>query len=270
MRYEIYNEDSLTTDKVAPESVDLIVTSPPYNVGVSYEGGAGDRLSYAEYLDFSRKWLAKTYGWVKDTGRLCLNLAPDASMAEGNKPIYADVLQVAQAVGWVYRTFIVWDKRSWSINNTAWGSWLSASAPNITPAIELIAVMYKGAWRKQERGLSDIQKFEFMEWTKGFWAIRTEPRPYNFHPAAYPLEIPRRCIKLFSFVGDRIADPFMGSGTTIAAAVQLERVGVGVEISQRYFDLAGQRIEAFAQGRQTEIQFDLEIDEVQRVRDGTD
>src|SRR5712671_5605572 len=100
----------------------------------------------------------------------------------------------------------------------AWGTWRSASAPCVIAPVEMILVLYKRTWKKS-RGLrrDDLTRDEFMAWTNGIWRFRGESKNRIGHPAPFPLELPRRCLKLFSFVGDTVLDPFMGSGTTLLA-----------------------------------------------------
>jgi len=120
---------------------------------------------------------------------------------------------------------------------------MSASAPFVIAPVELIVVLYKKRWRKTSgSGKSDITRSEFMEWTNGVWTFSGESKKKIGHPAPFPLELLRRCIKLFSFVGDTVLDPFMGSGTTLIAAAMLNRIGIGVEIDPQYCELAKKRI----------------------------
>jgi site-specific DNA-methyltransferase (adenine-specific) len=113
--------------------------------------------------------------------------------------------------------------------------------------VELIVVLYHTSWKKTGgSGESDVTRKEFMDWTNGLWTFNGERKKRIGHPAPFPLELPRRCIKLFSFVGDTVLDPFMGSGTTLIAARACGRAGVGVEIDEHYCALARERIRAAA------------------------
>jgi site-specific DNA-methyltransferase (adenine-specific) len=236
----IYNEDFLETKRLVETSIDLIVTSPPYNVDIAY-GAHKDRLSYEEYLDFTRRWLAKCYRLALEDGRLCLNIPLDKNKG-GQQSVCADITTIAKEVGWKYHSTIIWNEQNIS-RRTAWGSWLSASAPFVIAPVEVIVVLYKNKWKKTSgSGQSDLKRDEFLEWTNGVWSFNGESKKRVGHPAPFPLELPRRCIKLFSYVGDVVLDPFAGSGTTLLACRQLKRKGIGVEIDRQYCELAARRL----------------------------
>lgn len=155
----------------------------------------------------------------------------------------ADLTTIAKEVGWNYHSTIVWNEGNIS-RRTAWGSWMSASAPHIIAPVELIVILYKGQWKKVAGSKeSTITRDEFMEWTNGLWTFSGEIAKRVGHPAPFPRELPRRCINLFSYKGDVVFDPFCGSGTTLIEAQASGRIGVGVEIDENYCRLASQRIE---------------------------
>jgi site-specific DNA-methyltransferase (adenine-specific) len=240
----IYKASTLVTRAVAPGSVDLVVTSPPYNVDISY-GTHDDALSYPKYLRFSGKWLARCFEWLKDDGRLCLNVPLDKNK-DGQQSVGADLTGIAKQVGFRYHSTIVWNEGNIS-RRTAWGSWMSASAPYVIAPVELIVVLYKRHWKRRSgSGQSDITRQEFMDWTNGLWTFNGESKKRTGHPAPFPVELPRRCIKLFTFVGDTVLDPFMGSGSTLAAARACGRNAIGIEIEETYCELARARIERAA------------------------
>jgi site-specific DNA-methyltransferase (adenine-specific) len=222
------------------ESIDLIVTSPPYNVGIDYSSN-GDSLSYEEYLAFSEAWLKNCYLWSKSTGRLCLNVPLDKNKY-GKNSVGSDITQIAKSLGWQYQATIIWNEQNIS-RRTAWGSWLSASAPYVIAPVELIIVFYKDAWKKAHQGLSSINKEEFMQWTNGVWSFNGESSKRIGHPAPFPRELPKRCIKLFSFVDDVILDPFSGSGTTLVEAISNNRYAYGLDVDEGYIALAHKRIQ---------------------------
>ncbi len=236
----IYQADFLTTNCLAENSIDLIVTSPPYNVDIKYLS-YHDELSYQDYLQFSRDWFSRAYQLVKTDGRFCLNIPLDKNKG-GQQSVYADLTTAAKQVGWKYHSTIIWNEQNIS-RRTAWGSWLSASAPYVIAPVEVIVILYKETWKKKSGSLkSDISREKFMAWTNGFWNFNGERKKRIGHPAPFPVELPRRCIQLFSYVGDCVLDPFLGSGSTLIACLQTGRVGIGVEIEPNYCELTKKRL----------------------------
>ncbi|RZN68959.1 MAG: site-specific DNA-methyltransferase [Candidatus Methanolliviera hydrocarbonicum] len=237
---KIINDNVLTTKYISNKSIDLIVTSPPYNVDIEYNSH-NDKLSYRDYLNFSKNWLSRCFEWLKDDGRFCLNIPLDKNKG-GQQSVGADLTTIAKDIGFKYHSTVVWNEGNIS-RRTAWGSWLSASAPYVIAPVELIVILYKKTWKKTSGSReSDITKEEFMGWTNGLWTFSGESKKKIGHPAPFPIELPRRCIKLFSFVRDTILDPFMGSGSTLIAAYLSKRKGIGVEIDKNYCELAKQRL----------------------------
>ncbi len=238
----IYHADSLVVDCVPAGSIDLIVTSPPYNVEIAYNAH-DDRMTYPDYLAFTQRYLDRCYRLTKSDGRFCLNLPLDKNKG-GHQSVYADVTSLAKQVGWKYHSTIIWNEQNIS-RRTAWGSWRSASAPFVIAPVEVIVVLYKQDWKKTSGSLeSDITRDEFMAWTNGVWDFKGESKKRTGHPAPFPVELPRRCIKLFSFVGDRVLDPFLGSGSTLLACAETRRLGVGIDIDGKYCALARKRLNA--------------------------
>jgi site-specific DNA-methyltransferase (adenine-specific) len=237
----IYNDDVLETTAIGENNVDLIVTSPPYNVDIQYENYRDD-IPYDEYLRFTEKWLTKCYALMKDDGRLCLNIPLDKNKG-GQQSVCADITTIAKKCGWKYHATIIWNEQNIS-RRTAWGSWMSASAPFVIAPVEVILVLYKKTWQKRNGSRkSDIMREEFISWTNGVWNFSGESRHKIGHPAPFPVELPRRCVKLFSYVGDTILDPFLGSGTTLIACLETGRTGIGIEINKTYCELAKRRLE---------------------------
>ncbi len=237
---EIYNDDFVTTECVRSNSIDLIVTSPPYNVDIRYKS-YDDKIPYRVYLEFTRKWLEKAYMLLKDDARFCLNIPLDKNKG-GQQSVYADIVAIAKDIGFKYHSTIVWNEQNIS-RRTAWGSWLSAAAPYVIAPVEMIVILYKKRWKKLSGSRkSDITKKEFLDWTNGVWTFMGESKKRVGHPAPFPVELPKRCIKLFTFVGDTVLDPFMGSGSTLIAAALSERKGIGVEIEKHYCQIAKLRL----------------------------
>ena len=238
----IHHGDIVTQAAIAPGSVDLIVTSPPYNLDIAY-GQHIDTATWDDYLAFTRRWLTRCFELAKDDGRMCLNVPLDKNRG-GQQSVCADITEIAKAVGWKYHSTIIWNEQNIS-RRTAWGSWLSASAPYVIAPVEVIIVLYKNVWKKTSGSKkSDVTRTEFLEWTNGVWTFSGESKKRIGHPAPFPVELPRRCIKLFSYVGDVVLDPFLGSGSTLLAASSCQRQGVGVELDATYCALAQQRLDA--------------------------
>ena len=239
-KFTLIHDDILTTTRVDADSVDLVVTSPPYNVDIQYNSHKDD-VSYADYLEFSRKWISRCFEWLKDDGRFCLNVPLDKNKG-GQQSVGADLTTIAKEIGFHYHSTIIWNEGNIS-RRTAWGSWMSASAPYVIAPVELIVVLYKKNWKKTSGSkISDIERNEFMDWTNGLWVFNGESKKRIGHPAPFPIELPRRCVKLFSYVDDVVLDPFSGSGTTLIAAVTNNRKGIGIDMDRKYCELARKRI----------------------------
>lgn len=237
----IYKDDILKFDSIPNNSVDLIITSPPYNVDIHYNEHA-DNLSYEDYLEFTKKWIKRCFDLARPEGRFLLNIPLDKNKG-GQKSVGADITKIAKDIGWKYHSTIIWNEGNIS-RRTAWGSFMSASAPYVIAPVELILVLYKDSWKKtgSSRG-NDITKQEFMDWTNGVWTFNGQSKKgAGGHPAPFPVELPRRCIKLFSFIGDTVLDPFLGSGSTLIAAYAHNRKGIGIDIDGKYCDIAIERL----------------------------
>ena len=237
---KLIQDDVLTTKLVADGSIDLVVTSPPYNVDIQYNSHKDD-LTYGDYLDFSRAWMTRCFDWLKEDGRFCLNVPLDKNKG-GQQSVGADITTIAKQIGFQYHSTIVWNEGNIS-RRTAWGSWMSASAPFVIAPVELIIVLYKKNWKKTSGSkVSDVTRDEFMAWTNGMWTFNGESKKKIGHPAPFPLELPRRCVKMFTYVGDTVLDPFSGSGSTVIAAALNKRQGIGLEIDKKYCALSKKRI----------------------------
>lgn len=227
-------------------SVHLMITSPPYNVSKEYD----EDLSLKEYLQFLENAFKETYRVLVNGGRACINVAN-----LGRKPyipLSDYISKIMIDIGFNMRGEIIWNKAASASPSTAWGSWQSASNPILRDIHEYILVFSKGDY-KREKGKKEntISKEQFMEWTKSIWTINAESAKKIGHPAPFPEELPYRLIQLYSFKGDIVLDPFMGSGTTAVAALKTDRKFVGYEISKEYIALAEKRVEPLL--KQTKI-----------------
>jgi site-specific DNA-methyltransferase (adenine-specific) len=239
-KIKIINDDVISTNEIVEKSIDLIITSPPYNVDIKYNT-QNDKISYEDYLEFSEKWIARCFEWLKEDGRFCLNIPLDKNK-NGQQSVGADLTTIAKKLGFKYHSTIVWNEGNIS-RRTAWGSWKSASAPFVIAPVELIVILYKNRWKKTSGSrVSDITKEDFMNWTNGLWSFSGESKKRTGHPAPFPVELPKRCIKLFSFVDDVVLDPFLGSGSTLVATALNNRKGIGIDIDLVYCKLAKKRL----------------------------
>lgn len=228
-------------DELPDNSVHLMVTSPPYNVGKEYD----ENLSLAEY----RKFLKRVWQEVKRVlvpgGRACVNIAN-----LGRKPyipLHIFIVEDMQDLGFLMRGEIIWNKASSGSPSTAWGSWLSAKNPTLRDIHEYILVFSKGTFSRENLNrISTISKEEFLELTKSVWTFDAEPATKVGHPAPFPVELPYRLIQLYTFEGDVILDPFIGSGQAAIAAIKTKRHYVGYEINKDYVKLAERRIKEFS------------------------
>lgn len=249
----IFKDDILKISAIPHNSIDLIITSPPYNVDIHYNSHV-DNLTYDDYLEFTKKWIEKCFELTKDDGRFCLNIPLDKNKG-GQQSVCADITKIAKDIGWKYHSTIIWNEGNIS-RRTAWGSFMSASAPYVIAPVEVILILYKRNWKKNSGSKkNDITKKEFMDWTNGIWTFSGESKKRVGHPAPFPIELPHRCIKLFSYIGDTILDPFMGSGTTLIAAYLNKRKSIGVEIDKEYCNLAIKRLKQEAQINQSNFNF---------------
>ena len=241
MKFQIIQDDALNPSLLSQNYVDLIVTSPPYNIGKKYDGNPlNDSLRYSDYLEFTAIWLKNAYLWSRKSGRICINVSLDTNK-NGKYPLSADITTLAIKIGWKYHTTIIWNEGNIS-RRTAWGSWKSASAPHLIAPVETIIVLYKNEWKKKTKGQNDITADEFKDWVLAFWKFNGENGKKIGHEAPFPRELPKRCIKLFSYIGDIVLDPFLGSGTTMIEAIQNRRKAIGIEKEEKYCQLSRERI----------------------------
>lgn len=243
VRLEVADATSLP---LPDESVDLIVTSPPYGVGKDYARYTDPSEAWYEFM---QQWLNEAYRVARPTCRLAVNVPLDTSEG-GHRPTYAQLVRAATIEGWQYETTIVWNEGNVS-RSVARGSVDSAAAPHIMAPVEMIAVFCKEVWGRKASTPSDLTRDEWLTWTNGLWTFNGEGRAWEGHPAAFPIELPRRLIKLLSFPGDTVLDPFVGSGTTVLEAWRLGRVAIGTDHAPEYIESSKRRLTA-AQGVQIE------------------
>jgi DNA modification methylase len=249
----VYMENAVATEKLdtiihassermsdLPDaSVHLMVTSPPYNVGKDYDAD----MTLGEFLDVLKKVWAEVHRVLVPGGRACINVAN-----LGRKPyipLHTYIIEDMNELGFLMRGEVIWNKAASASSSTAWGSWQSASNPTLRDVHEYILVFSKGNFgrEKSEVRKDTITKEEFLEFTKSVWDFPTESAKKIGHPAPFPMELPYRCIQLYTFSNEIVLDPFMGSGQTALAALKAGRHFVGYELNEEYVKLSRNRIE---------------------------
>lgn len=238
---KIYNNDCISGMKnIESNSVDLIITSPPYNLNINY-ADYNDSMKLEMYYNWCREWIGESFRILKEGGRFCLQIG--AFQSQLNEPSYATFTNIFQEIGFTFRELIIWNKNQIP-KRTAWGSWMSPSNPRILPPFEMIINFHKGSPKILEKGTTDLTREEFINWTNGLWVMAPESAKKRNHPAPYPEEFAYRCIKMHSYIGALVVDPFNGSGTTTAVAKKLGRNYIGFDITEDYCKLAEVRLNA--------------------------
>jgi site-specific DNA-methyltransferase (adenine-specific) len=241
---------------VQPASVALVVTSPPYFAGKAYEEELGEGhipASYVDYLQMLEDVFAECVRKLEPGGRIAVNVAN-----LGRKPyrsLASDVIAILQdRLGLLLRGEVVWQKARGAGGNCAWGSFCAPGNPVLRDLTERVVVASKGrfdrardakerkfAWLPHE---STISADEFMEGTLDLWQLPPESATRVGHPAPFPVELPQRFIELYTWKGDVVLDPFMGSGTTAVAAVRTGRRYLGYDTDDAYVTAARRRVAA--------------------------
>ncbi len=234
---QIFCKSSETMSELPDSSVHLMITSPPYNVGKEYD----QDLSLEEYLQLIKNVMKEVYRVLAEGGRVCINIANI-----GRKPyipLHAHIIKIMLDLGFLMRGEVIWDKSSSAGTSTAWGSWKSANNPILRDIHEYVLIFSKDTFSRKRGCKKDtIKKEEFLEYTKSIWSFSATSAKKIGHPAPFPEELPKRLIQLYSFEGDIVLDPFIGSGQTAIAALKSGRFYVGYDTSREYCELAKKRI----------------------------
>lgn len=234
----IYCSSSENMVELPDSSIHLMVTSPPYNVGKEYD----QDLTLGEYFEFLKRIWLEVKRVLVPGGRACINVAN-----LGRKPyipLHAFIISDMLEVGFLMRGEIIWDKAASASASTAWGSWRSASNPTLRDVHEYILVFSKDSFRREQSGrrADTISRDDFLQNTKSVWTFPAESARKIGHPAPFPVELPKRLIQLYTFDGEIVLDPFMGSGQSALAALETGRHYIGYEIDSEYVKLAETRI----------------------------
>lgn len=240
--------------KVESNSVALVVTSPPYFAGKEYEeslGHNGVPGTYFEYLALLHDVFEECKRVLEPGGRIAVNVAN-----LGRRPyrsLAGDVTDILQDLGLLLRGEVVWWKGRAAGGSCAWGTFQRPSNPVLRDVTERIVIASKGrfdrALKPEQRldldlpSTATISRDEFLEATTDLWEIPPESATRVGHPAPFPVELPKRLIELYTYEGDVVLDPFMGSGTTAVAALRTDRHYIGFDTDKAYVDRATERIE---------------------------
>jgi site-specific DNA-methyltransferase (adenine-specific) len=266
---KIINGDCVEVMSNLPEnSIDLIVTSPPYSVNISYDV-YDDNTTIDEYLIFSKKWLENSFRILKDDGRICVNIPYEINLKDrgGRIFIVSEIWNIMKEIGFNWFGLIDLEEDSpHRSKTTAWGSWMSPSQPYLYNPKECIIIAYKNQPKKISKGepqwkgvpiqieqedgtfktkvvYQDEDKKEFMELVFGQWKYLNDSRPLT--KATFSMDIPTKAIKILTYKNDIVLDPFAGSGTSLVAAQILDRRWIGIELSPNYCQIAQTRVDYF-------------------------
>lgn len=264
-------------------SIDLIVTSPPYGVGIDYDSWDDDKY-FEEYKVFAKEWMSQAYRVLKDDGRIAMNIPYEINRQDKGGRIYfsAEMWMIMKEIGFGFFGIVDLEESSpHRSKTTAWGSWMSPSSPYIYNPKECVILAYKKQHKKKVKGTpqwkgeyqmvedkknggerkklvyEDKDKKDFMSLVFGQWNYFADTRQMT--KATFSLDIPYRAIKILSYKEDIILDPFNGSGTTCLAAEMLGRKWIGIDISENYCEVARQRIKDYQLEQQ---QLKIQVDEL--------
>lgn len=279
VRNQIICGDVLESLKRIPDGmVTLAVTSPPYNTDIAY-ASHDDNMTWHDYLDWLKEVWTECARTLRPGGRLVVNIDAitnwdDDRDSEYTRPIYAELVNMMREIDDInFRTEIMWCKAK---NDpelgqvvgraTAWGSYLSCSNPVVMRNHEYLLVWSKGQWALPgDAENSDMTEDEFLKYTRSTWCVQPESRKLGGHPVPYPEELMRRVIKLFSYRGDVVLDPFNGSGTTTSAAASLMRGYIGIDLEEKYCAFAEKRARQSASTGEQAEQFNPYVNRSDRM-----
>jgi site-specific DNA-methyltransferase (adenine-specific) len=278
---KIFNGNCVDEMSKMPEnSIDLVVTSPPYNVGIDYDTH-DDRMSMDEYWLFTKNWLTQALRVLKSDGRIAINIPYEVNVQErGGRILFmAEFWGIMREVGFNFYGLVDLDENSpHRSKTTAWGSWMSPSSPYIYNPKECVILAYKKDRIKKVKGepqwigkvvdmvgedgvikkktvYEEEDKKEFMSLVYGQWEYFADTRQQT--KATFSMDIPMKAIKILTYRNDIVLDPFTGSGTSLCAAEIADRQWVGIELSESYCEVARKRVDVFVNDKkQTKIEFE--------------
>jgi site-specific DNA-methyltransferase (adenine-specific) len=277
---KVINGDCIKVMSEMPESfVDLIVTSPPYGVGIAYDS-FNDDMEFDQYKVFSANWLREAYRVLKDDGRIAVNIPYEINRQDkgGRILMVSEVWQIMKNIGFKFYGIVDLEEDSpHRSKTTAWGSWMSPSAPYIYNPKECVILAYKKTHIKKVKGepewvgeIVDLEqedgttkkktvyqeehKKEFMDLVYGQWDYFADTKQMT--KATFSLDIPMKAIKILTYRNDLVLDPFAGSGTSLCAAEIGGRRWIGIELSENYAKVAKDRVQHFVdKNKQAKLDF---------------
>jgi len=278
---KIINGDCIEVMKTMPESsIDLIVTSPPYGVGIEYDSHDDDMV-FEDYKVFSNQWLTEAFRVLKDDGRIALNIPYEINRQDKGGRIFmvSEVWNIMQKIGFKFFGLVDLNENSpHRSKTTAWGSWMSPSSPYIYNPKECVILAYKKDRIKKTKGephwvgvveevetedgkkrnktmYTEEQKKEFMDLVYGQWDYFADTKQLT--KATFSMDIPSKAIKILTYKNDLVLDPFAGSGTSLCAAEIHDRRWIGIELSPNYTEVAKKRVQYFIDKKnQPELDFE--------------
>ena len=281
---KIINGDCIEVMKTFPEgSIDLLVTSPPYNVNISYDVHK-DNLPMEDYYEWTKEWLRESLRVLKDDGRIAVNIPNELNVQErGGRILFvSEFWMLMKEVGFKFCGLVdLTEDSPHRVRQTAWGSWMSASCPYIYNPKECVILAYKKTNKKLTKGESqwlgepikvvqedgkiknkmiykDEDKKEFMNLVFGRWEYFADTK--SLTKATFSMDIPAKAIKILTYKNDIVLDPFMGSGTSAFAAELLDRRWIGIELSPDYSEIARKRVQTLIdEKKQTKLELKEEV-----------
>lgn len=236
IKSDLFAHSSESMPELPDDCAALMVTSPPYHVGKDYDSDT----SFDDYLAMLNAVLKECYRVLEPGGRAVVNVAN-----LGRRPyvnLAAEVSLMMEDLKFLPRGEVIWVKAKGASSSCAWGSWRSATNPTLRDVHEYCLCFSKERWDRARKGTSTISSAEFLESTLSVWELPSESARRVAHPAPFPVALPKRFIQLYTYEGDLVLDPFIGSGTTAVAAVESGRRYVGYDVDAGYLDTARERI----------------------------
>lgn len=277
----IHSGDCREVMKQMPEnSVDLLVTSPPYGVGIEYDTH-NDDMNFEDYKKFTEEWMTEAFRVLKDDGRMALNIPYEINRQSQGGRIFmvGEIWAIMKKIGYNFFGIVDLEENSpHRSRTTAWGSWMSPSSPYIYNPKECVILAYKKNHIKKKKGepqwvgvetmidnedgtkkkkiiYTEEQKKEFMDLVFGQWNYFADTK--SLTKATFSVDIPDKAIKILTYKNDIVLDPFAGSGTSLVSAVINERRWIGIELSQNYCEIARKRVKSFVdKKKQTKLEFE--------------